>query len=372
MDEGVKAARGRASIPTDHNRVDGSVEVSQLKALREDLDLAPETLRSTLEVALGVNSLEGPDNRGRFQVPLQNQWRTVIDETLRTSEQGALRRVIFNPQLFVTQNRNRPVFRPAKDTVLLHLGHPLFRQALAAFARKRYGGNQGPFSRWTVRRGPVPPGCEALILFTVEELAANDLRQPFHHWVRTLRIPVSNGELDQTLPHIVAANEDPTVPSSPEDEMRAQDLWLEISRDVAKVRENHAALCGTEAQERLKSAQTIALKNEKERFHSRKAEIKKQLNERNLAKLKNEIDAVIRERLQFHLDPEEDSRLASRQFNLEQELQRRTLHDNELLQFLEREEARMIDHILPRQYKLRGDVQVLPVAIEIRFPQVIQ
>jgi hypothetical protein len=104
------------------SRADGSGELERLSRLRDELDIDPESLRSTLEVSLG-RPLEGPDDRGRFQVPLTPAWRGLIDESLRLEEHGA-RGVVFDPRLFMTTNRNRPVFRPMKDTVLLHLGHP--------------------------------------------------------------------------------------------------------------------------------------------------------------------------------------------------------------------------------------------------------
>ena len=110
-------------------------------------------------------------------------------------------RAVFDPKHFVQMLSGRPVFRPAKDTALLHLGHPLFRHALGLFARARFpGGHQGvSASRWTVRVGNIPLGFDALLLLTIEELAVNELREPFHHWVRTVRLPIRSGALGEPL-----------------------------------------------------------------------------------------------------------------------------------------------------------------------------
>jgi hypothetical protein len=43
-------------------------------------------------------------------------------------------------RLTTPEYNQRPVFRISKDTTLLHLGHPLFHQALAMFARARFPG----------------------------------------------------------------------------------------------------------------------------------------------------------------------------------------------------------------------------------------
>ena len=57
--------------------------------------------------------------------------------------------------------------------------------------------------------------------------------------------------------------------------------------------------------------------------------------------------------------------------NLDDEITRRTLHYEELLQTLQRERERMIKRFLPERFKLReGGVQVFPLTIEIRLPGV--
>ena len=42
------------------------------------------------------------------------------------------------------------------------------------------------------------------MLLSVEELAVNQLRETFHHWVRTIAFPVSKGNLGTPLPHASA------------------------------------------------------------------------------------------------------------------------------------------------------------------------
>jgi hypothetical protein len=370
MDSGVTAAQGRASIPRDMSRVDGSAELEQLGRLRDELDLSPESLRSTLEVSLGM-PLDGPDDRMRFRVPLTPAWRGVIDETLRTKEHGPLRGVVFDPRLFVTEIKSRPVFRPMKDTVLLHLGHPLFRRSLATFANKRYPGTkQVEISRWCVRRGGVPTGLSALVLLTVEELAANELRQPFHHWISTIRIPVRETSVGSPLPHMAAAEEPPTSAVQSGDDDTVRDFWLEIEKDVANVLRQHAKACETAISERLKSSLTQAMSDEKERFGSRKNEIRKQLSERSIARLKKEVENWQAQARQLHFDEDRNAEIRNKLHNLEEELERRTKHDNDMLQYLEREEKRVLETVLPQRFKLRGEVQVFPVAIEIRLPEV--
>jgi len=42
----------------------------------------------------------------------------------------------------------------------------------------------------------------------------------------------------------------------------------------------------------------------------------------------------------------------------------------ELREQLERERTRVLQHLLPRRYEMRGEAQVFPVAVEIRLPEV--
>ena len=53
----------------------------------------------------------------------------------------------------------------------------------------------------------------------------------------------------------------------------------------------------------------------------------------------------------------------------EEELQRRREHYERLRLQLDRERQRVLEHVLPRRYRVRGEAQVLPVAVEIRLPE---
>ncbi len=86
----------------------------------------------------------------------------------------------------------------------MHLVHPMMQRALSVLTRRRYPGSGSEVSRWTVRLGSVPDGAEAVALLSVEELGVNQLRETFHRWVRTVALPVRDGEFDEPLPHASA------------------------------------------------------------------------------------------------------------------------------------------------------------------------
>lgn len=253
------------------------------------LDQAVSTHRENiLEIALGLGiglpRFEGSDSQGRLRlrIPIPPKWEALIDDHLRletnNGHRGAIPVLVFDPQHFIQSRNGRPVFRPANDTTLLHLGHPLFHQALAMFARARFPGGLDhlTFSRWTVRYGEIPPKADALLLLTVGKLAVNELRESFHHWVRTVRYPIKNSELGEVLPHIPAGVDYPLAQEpSPRDIQRAQDLWDEISPDVKQVLKDLVKDLTKQLKDQLSEKGKLALKEETERFKNRIKEVEK-------------------------------------------------------------------------------------------------
>lgn len=382
LDEAVEGRRGRTKIPREERLETGSEQALALEQFEREIDLTPETLKSTLETALGIGvglpRFEGPDEQGRLRlrIPLPPRWEPLIDDYLRletdNTQRGALPTIVFDPQHFIQMRNGRPVFRAARDTALLHLGHPLFHQALAMFARARFPGgleNQA-VSRWIVRYGEVPVGAEALLLLTVEELAVNELREPFHHWVRTVRFPIKNEELGEPLSHVPAGADSPSPRQpNPTAIQQAQDLWDEIEFDVRDSLSQMVEDLTDQLKEQLKLKHNIALKEEKDRFKNRLGEVERAMRETSLQKLEKERDKLLADMQQLSLFAE-DTRVKEEQLrNLEDELTRRRNHYQELLDFLKVEQVRVIDRILPKRYNLRGQAQVFPVTVEIRLPE---
>jgi SNF2-related domain/Helicase conserved C-terminal domain len=381
LDAAVERTRGRTELPRVPDL--GGAEVQRLTYLCRQIDLSPESLRKTLDVALGFNfgrpRLDGPDGRGRFRLrpPLAPQWKDIIDDTLRVErvgqDRGALPAVVFDPKHFVQVLSGRPVFRPEKDTVLLHLGHPLFHQALALFARARFPGGHhgGSGSRWTVRYGDIPPGADALLLLTVEELAVNELREPFHHWVRSIRLPVRKGVLGDALDTVPPADEHYTEQPIAEAAVeQAANLWLEVGPELPPLLEQMATEATQNIERELSAQAKAALANERERFRHRLREVERAMQETTLQKLERERDKLLAEMRQGALFPEFIREKERELHDLDAEVRRRRHHYQELLDQLQLEQGRVIERLLPKRYAMRGQVQMFPVAVEIRLPEV--
>jgi hypothetical protein len=230
--------------------------------------------------------------------------------------------------------------------------------------------------RRTPRRGgrsvaegslPAPTPC----FCSPSRSAANELRESFHHWVRTLRFPVTRDRLGSLLSYIPPAEDRPVVtPLSAADIQLARDLWDEIRQDVRQVVTNWADRLTEHLRAALGAEHATAVQRERERFQSRQGELSHLIQQQSLARLEREIDELVAEQQQGTLFDTEQrvAELARSQRAKEEEVARRRVHYEELRRLLDRERERVLGVLLPRRYAMRGDAQVLPVAVEIRLP----
>ncbi|WP_417519109.1 DISARM system SNF2-like helicase DrmD [Marinobacter sp.] len=375
-----KGATDDAQVVTEERGIE---EKQQLQELLSDLDLTPDTLKSTLEIAMGLGAsrevLDGPDAKGRVRLkpPLPARWQAIVDDNLRLpgvkGVAGSMPWLVFDNQYFIDTVNGRPVFRPSPDTVLLHLGHPLLRHTLNAFARLRFPGSQTdtrPPSRWVVTQGQVPEGAKALILLTVEEMAINDLRETFHHWTRTLALPVFSDSIEQPLPYCGPHHAPKPGAVSIDCVEEARDIWDEVEDEVRDfIGQFRQTITQTLTQE-LAEAQSEAHQREKEAFERRINEIAALQRNQSIEKLRREIEEKRASARQFDLLEDADERAERELRDLEDELKRRQGHFGDLLERLKSEKQRIIEQVIPHRFSLHGEAQVFPVTIEIRLPEV--
>jgi hypothetical protein len=256
--------------------------------------------------------------------------------------------------------------------MLMHLSHPMLQRALSALTRRRFPGTGEEVSRWTVRLGGVPRGADALVLLSVEELAVNDLRETFHHWVRTLAFPIRRGVLGEPLAHQPpVALRAARAPTDPGQQERARDLLDEVTPDLRTVLTGHAERLTAALQRELENSGARARKEEEDRYRSRQGEVSSLIAENTLAKLEREIARLKAERAQGLLFDAE-ARLDTIDRSIEEkqeEIARRTRHYEEVRAQLERERERVLKFLLPRRHAMAGAAQVFPVAVEVRLPE---
>lgn len=384
LDNRVAQARGRAAFDADDTAAPGAdipSPMEDLAATAAELDLDPVAMRNTLEAALAIHA-------GRPQLECSEEthtcslknpglpgWAEVVDDSLRlrtgTDSRGPVVRLAFDPSPFLTQAGQREIFSPRPDVALMHLSHPMFQKAMSALTRCRFPGTGESVSRWTVRLGSVPEGVDALILLSLEELAVNDLRESFHHWVRTLAFPIRNGELGEPLVHQPALALRGAVPTKdPADHKRASHILEEAEHDLKRALAEHSANLTMHLQQQLKVDGDAARTQEDERYRSRQAEVSSLIAESTMQKLIREVEQLKAERDQGQLF-DEAARLERIDRSIEEkevELTRRKRHYEEVREQLQRERERILKHLLPRRYAMSGEAQAFPVTLEVRLP----
>jgi Helicase conserved C-terminal domain/SNF2-related domain len=381
LDRRLEAARGRAAIEADDTIGTDKEGLKDLQAIASEIDLDPAALRETLEAGMAIHAgrpqLDCSDSEKicRILNPGLPGWSEVIDDSLRQRKgkdsRGPVVRMAFSPDPFLKQVGQRLVFTPRPDVQLMHLSHPMIQKALGSLTRRRFPGTGESVSRWTVRLGDVPARADALVLLSVEELAVNELRESFHHWVRTIAFPVQGGNLLEALKH-----EPPTALRNAQSAnrnghlKRAQDLFEEIEPELKAHLRAHAESLTSNLKRQLELDGVQARKQEDERYRSRQGEVSALITQNTLAKLEREVEKLKTEQAQGMLFDEAD-RLEQIDRSIEEkkeEIARRTRHYQEVRVQLDRERERILKHLLPRRYALSGEAQVFPVCIEIRFP----
>ena len=388
LDRRLVEAAKLVDIPRDDRAVpairpEEKDPAGDLKAIAAELDLDPESMRVTLDAAMAVGAgrprISNPDDHGisRILQPHPPAWGPILDDYVRlpagNAAAGALPGLAFDPNAFiVTIGGGLPVFRPRPDALLMHLAHPLIHHALTALTRLRFpGASDRVVSRWTARRSEIPSGAEAVIALHVEELAVNELRETFHHWVRTLRLPVRKGKLGAPLSHSPAMDlRTPPAPLDAAASREAGDLWLDIEPDVRDFLKRFSAELTATVKSQIEFDRKKALKDEQDRYQSRQGEISALIESNTVARLAREIEDLKRKREQGVLfDQERRLDELDRDLELrEEELRRRRVHYEELRAELAKERDRILKNLIPKRFALRSDVQIMPIAVEIILP----
>ncbi len=345
----------------------GKEDRERLDALRAELDISPQTLRETLETTMAID--EGrprlkPDGPGRHRlvVPVPALWREVVNQTLKDNGLA----VVFDAEHYVQLRGGRPVFLPEPDSRLLHLGHALYHQVMSTFAPYRFPGGPDSATRWAARVGGVPAGAEALVLLTVEELAVNHLREPCHHWVRTVALPVQRGRLGPPLEH--RPPRDWAGDRVIADLAAARAIWDDVEKEVKTFTQKLQRMRTQELEARLRAAGKVVAATEKKRFDRRRRELEKAIGDNQIAWIEKEIQKIEKQERQLSFLDEIRDELRARRADLEAERALRGHHYQSVLLRLADEEKRTIDGVLPLRYTLRGEARVYPIAVEIRLP----
>jgi hypothetical protein len=383
LDARLKLTQDAAKMDADaeiETGTDGGID-RDLEAIAAEVDLDPESLKETLEAAMafqaGRPQLDCSEEQKTCAVirPDLPGWADTVDESLRKRQTGTqlgpVSRIAFNPDPFMVEIGGRKVFSPRPDVLLMHLSHPMFQKALSVLTRCRFPGAGEAASRWAVRQGGVPAGAQAVVQVSLEELAVNDLRESFHHWVRTVEFPVRDGRLGEPLDHRPARALRGAARVNDEANLGvAGDVLDDVAEQIKAFLESHRNALTEDLRAQLNADGTQARKQEDERYRSRQGEVSSLIAENTLAKLEREVKELKVKRSKGELFNEAE-RLDSIDKSIEEkqaEIERRRRHYEEVRAQLEKERERILNDLLPRRHSMSEDAQVFPVALEVRLP----
>jgi superfamily II DNA or RNA helicase len=374
--------RARTQIERDDTVTPSSAAIpapeADLAGLAREIDYDPATLRSMLETAFSLGWQKWPIfaedasttvPRYKFASEVPRTWHSVVDDSLRLPATGALPFFTFDPGYYLdTLEGGRKVFRPKPETTLLHLAHPLFRQAFSSFARERF--RDVGRHRWLVRYARLPSDAEAVVLLHIEELAVNELRETFHHWTRTLAWPITSGSLGPLLPHRTPSDwRDDLLDGTPDATalQLSVSLWENVMDEVTSSLSEWRRTLTKRLTARLNDAKVLAIAEETERYQSRQGEISRLIQSNKVEMIQRELESVQQDIEQGFLFAEFTAERAKLKETLQEELAYRTQHLETLREHLTVERDRIINRLIPARHTLAGLVQVMPVALEIRF-----
>ena len=210
------------------------------------------------------------------------------------------------------------------------------------------------------------------MVITIEELAINGLRESFHHWVRTVRIPVVKSRLADPLAHEPASKLRYAYSRmAPDWAEKARDIWSDVEHDLRAYLKKETVRLAEVLRKQLDVDRAGALAAENERFQSRQGELSALVAGNTMKKLERELRDLQAARQQGLLFDEE-ARFDDMERSIEQreeELKRRAERYDQLRMQLAAERKRIVNELIPMRYRMEGTAQLMPVAVEIVLPE---
>jgi hypothetical protein len=210
-----------------------------------------------------------------------------------------------------------------------------------------------------------------LLLVTVEELAINELREPFHHWVRTIRIPVANDVLGDDAPYASPGEHRAARAGAKTDVNAARELWDEVRADVMKRLKARTERLRDELDKALGAGRDQAIADADANLTTRILEVKDSMKRTNINQIERERAQLEKRSKQLALFAADQRDVERQLANLDEELQRRMHRAGDLLKLLEREKKRIVGELVPARHRVgAGGIQLFPLTVEIRLPEV--
>ena len=202
-----------------------------LEMTEERLGISPQALVEILRAAIAVEgqgSLEDiPDKPGFYRLKPPPRWEGLARQTLTVGSRTDRMELVFDTALLEEEVSGRRVLRLKKYQVLMRLGHPIMRQAMATLCRQLHAPERHGIFRWSLA-ALHRSGFEALLVFHYTVTAINELREPLHDEVFSTVFRIEGDRLtpvEDTFQQTVLGSEFHPIKSS-----KRQEEWVRTFR----------------------------------------------------------------------------------------------------------------------------------------------
>ena len=374
-----KTELGQASIQDIEDLTKRAREL--LETTESRLGISPEALVEILRAAItveGQGSLEAiPARPGFYRLKPPARWEGLARQTLTVGSRTDRMELCFDAAHVEEEHSGRRVMRLKKHQVLMRLGHPIMRQAMATLCRQLHdpAGHQAVF-RWSLA-ALHRSGFEALIVFHYTLTAINELREPLHDEVISTVLRVDGDSLspvDEAFERLVLASEFFPIKSPTRRDEWVRTIrghWFQHRGKLEQFLKRQEASIRSDLDARAEAALQRELDAAKESYRYRLKELQDRSREQEITKLAKALAQVQTEAEQPTLFEEiqEDAKVRVQEIEEEMAILRQDVeHTRELLT---KERDHRLKVVLPKRFKLidgSQGVRVLPLALTFLIP----
>ncbi|MFB3789295.1 MAG: DISARM system SNF2-like helicase DrmD [bacterium] len=384
LDQKIHAAQASSTEKRDlHPATKDQIERNQQSATERlqwtnsELRISPPALVNLLQAALkteGKGQLEEiPNKPGFYRLTPPPGWKALVDATLTEGKTRDRLELVFDENQAISPNDPRRILRLKRHQVLMRLGHPVMRQALAVLNRQLHDpSGKYPIRRWTVK-AIQRPHFDGFLAFHYLLTVINERFETVHDQVGSVLFEIRGNDLspmpDALTREILGEPAGPLLNTTRRDALldAIKKHWpSHQDRLEAFMKQTEKAVAGDMAA-RAKAALAKTKKAEAEKYEYRLKELEKSTNPKELEKRLRELHKMEIDLSVGYLFSDWEAEQAGKKQSLEQEIDLLKKDMERTKAELEREKEYRLNELLPKRFTLRPP-RILPLAIEYLVP----
>ena len=329
-----------------------------------------QILQSAITVE-GQGSLERIESKpGFYRLKPPPRWEGLARQTLAVGPRSDRMELVFDSSLVEEEISGRRVMRLKKHQVLMRLGHPIMRQAMATLTRQLHDPTN--IYRWSLA-SVASTGFDALLILHYTITAINELREPLHDEVVSTAFRIEGDRLtpvESSFQQTLLQKDFYALKSAQRREEWVKTLrgrWPRHRPELEAFLSRQEASLRIVLQERATAAMNKDMQTEKDNYRYRLKELQDRSREKELERLARELLEERADAMQQALFVEIQQDKEHRLGEIEEQVAILRQNVERTRTLLEREQERRILDLLPRRFRLR-EVRVLPLALTYLVP----